>query len=613
MTISDNYAPDRSSGDGSTLEFSGSWSPLVASYMQVFLEVKTTGVQTLQVQGSDYTLTFSSSGYLVTFVVAPPSTDYVIRARDVALSQEDPYKTSKGFQGQVIENSFDKLTAISQDNRDAILRTATFPIGSGESASFGPVTDQGVLYFDNGEIKSDGPTISDITDAAADAAASAAAALASQGAAAASESNANASASSASSSASAAATSATQAAGAVASVSSKYTFSNSTVVADPGTGKLLLNNATPASATIIAISTTDADTNVITAFLASLDDSTHNPRALLKIGKNNTNFAIYGINSANADHTGWKELNVSYIDGAGSFSNSDMVFFGSAISGNDGTGDMTLAGVQSVTGLKTFDKDKFAMKGTSTGSTVLSTANSSATNYTATLPAKDGTIAMLTDIVNFVGALTVMTTTGAGTWTAPADTTAATVFEFTVTGGGGGGGGAAGGSVGAGGGGAGATAIYYLAGLTANTAYTTAIGVGGAAGTNAPTNGTTGGTSSIILGGVTISCTGGTGGNSGGALASGVVGGVASITGSPANALYINGGNGAPTPQNSTNSGGGDGGTSFFGGPGSGGKSGAAGDAALTYGAGGGGAGGAANASGGAGKQGIIIIKRISG
>jgi hypothetical protein len=63
-----------------------------------------------------------------------------------------------------------------------------------------------------------------------------------------------------------------------------------------------------------------------------------------------------------------------------------------------GLGDMVLASPQSVTGLKTFDKDKIATKGTSTGVTTISTANASATNYTATLPAKDGTFAMTSDI-----------------------------------------------------------------------------------------------------------------------------------------------------------------------------------------------------------------------
>jgi YD repeat-containing protein len=63
-----------------------------------------------------------------------------------------------------------------------------------------------------------------------------------------------------------------------------------------------------------------------------------------------------------------------------------------------GSGDMILAATQSVTGLKTFDKDKLAVKGTSTGITTISTANIGSSNYTATLQAANGTIAYLSDI-----------------------------------------------------------------------------------------------------------------------------------------------------------------------------------------------------------------------
>jgi len=63
----------------------------------------------------------------------------------------------------------------------------------------------------------------------------------------------------------------------------------------------------------------------------------------------------------------------------------------------DGVGDMLLAGIQSVIGLKTFDKDKLAIKGIGTGVVVVTTANTGATSYTATLQAKDGTLAFLTD------------------------------------------------------------------------------------------------------------------------------------------------------------------------------------------------------------------------
>jgi hypothetical protein len=67
-----------------------------------------------------------------------------------------------------------------------------------------------------------------------------------------------------------------------------------------------------------------------------------------------------------------------------------------------GNGDMLLGIAQSVTETKTFTKDKLLVKGTSTGTTNLTTANTSATSYTATFPAKDGTVAMTSDIVSQV-------------------------------------------------------------------------------------------------------------------------------------------------------------------------------------------------------------------
>ena len=66
-----------------------------------------------------------------------------------------------------------------------------------------------------------------------------------------------------------------------------------------------------------------------------------------------------------------------------------------------GSGDMLLAGVQSVTGLKTFDNSRIAMKGTSTGTTTVSTANITATNYTITLPAATGTVALTSNLSQF--------------------------------------------------------------------------------------------------------------------------------------------------------------------------------------------------------------------
>lgn len=132
MAISDNYAPDKTSGNGVTAAFTGSWNTIAATYFRLYWEDKTTGVQTLKTQGTHYTLAFTASGYTATHdaLYLPPSTVWVIRARAIDLTQTDPYKTSTGFQGLTVENSFDKLTAISQDLQDQIDRCVKFPLGN---------------------------------------------------------------------------------------------------------------------------------------------------------------------------------------------------------------------------------------------------------------------------------------------------------------------------------------------------------------------------------------------------------------------------------------------------------------------------------------------------
>lgn len=126
MSISDNYSPTISNGNGATTVFTGNWSPLSASYMRVYLRLISTGVDTLQVRGTDYSLSFTSSGFAVTFVTAPSALYRVVCSREVAIEQTDPYSTASGFQGLNIESSFDKLTAISQDMQDDVDRCLKF-------------------------------------------------------------------------------------------------------------------------------------------------------------------------------------------------------------------------------------------------------------------------------------------------------------------------------------------------------------------------------------------------------------------------------------------------------------------------------------------------------
>jgi len=146
MAITDNYAPDKTIGNGVTTAFSGNWNVINEDYFRVYLESVATGVQTL-VSTSDYSLTFDADGYIVTMNTAPSSSFYLIRARDVALDQTSPYRTSKGFQGEVVENSFDKLTAIAQDLNDIFDRTPQLPLGSTSTLSLAEPTGAAGKYL----------------------------------------------------------------------------------------------------------------------------------------------------------------------------------------------------------------------------------------------------------------------------------------------------------------------------------------------------------------------------------------------------------------------------------------------------------------------------------
>lgn len=179
MAISDNYVPVKELGNGTTTEFGDNWAVLSASFLRVFLENVSTGAQVLQTEGADYTLVFSSSGFTVTFIVAPPSTEFVVISRDVAEDQIVPYRTSKGFQGSVQEDSFDKLTAIDQDQSDEISRSLKFPLGSSLVGSLPtPVDDTSIVWDGVTGAQKNGPTVTDISNASANAAAAAASATA---------------------------------------------------------------------------------------------------------------------------------------------------------------------------------------------------------------------------------------------------------------------------------------------------------------------------------------------------------------------------------------------------------------------------------------------------
>lgn len=132
MTLANNYVPVHQLGNGATTQFSASWQMISSTYAVVQLEDAVTGVMTTVLQGpsaNQYQIVLTASGFTVTMGTAPTSGQYVNISRNTSLDQTDSYRTSKGFEGEVEEASFDKLTAMVQELSEHFSRNISAPVG----------------------------------------------------------------------------------------------------------------------------------------------------------------------------------------------------------------------------------------------------------------------------------------------------------------------------------------------------------------------------------------------------------------------------------------------------------------------------------------------------
>jgi hypothetical protein len=226
------------------------------------------------------------------------------------------------------------------------------------------------------------------------------------------------------------------------------------------------------------------------------------------------------------------------------------------------------------------------------------------TNYFQTVFRSDGTnwtaSTLSTSGNNFL-------TTGT-TYTTPVNITPQTRFKFTLVGGGGGAGGINTAAAAAAGGGGGGSVVIYATGLSPNTGYTIAVGIGGTAGAATPTAGGNGGITTINFLASTYTAGGGTGANDT-ATSNGGAGGTASNAAGTGVSNIINmvGGGGGCASGVTTN-GSGQGGNSLMGWGGSAVIAAGAGTNGVGFGGGGTGGKGAA-AAGGAGAGGCIVVE----
>lgn len=128
----------------------------------------------------------------------------------------------------------------------------------------------------------------------------------------------------------------------------RFSWSGGTTVSNPTTGKLKVNHADLASATILSISKTDKNGADVGAAILSWDNSTSAIRAYLKLFKVGapSNIVIYSIGSALTDNGSWVSFNLTLVSANGAFSSNDDI----AIE-VDRTGDAGTGAVDSINGM----------------------------------------------------------------------------------------------------------------------------------------------------------------------------------------------------------------------------------------------------------------------
>ncbi|MCK1402768.1 hypothetical protein IVB45_23005 [Bradyrhizobium sp. 4] len=137
MTIASQLSRISYNGDGSTTVFP------IPFYFQANVDIvvnqlSPTNFSTLQVLGSDYTLTGAtvSTGGACTFVTAPASGYRVTIYRDPPATQTASYNNNDPFAAKSHEGALDKLTTLCQRLKDRLGRALTLP----ESSTFTGLT-----------------------------------------------------------------------------------------------------------------------------------------------------------------------------------------------------------------------------------------------------------------------------------------------------------------------------------------------------------------------------------------------------------------------------------------------------------------------------------------
>ena len=341
MTVSSTTTKNSYSGNGSTTVFAYGFKIFSDDDITVIIRTDSTGAEVTKTKTTHYTVSGvgSSSGGNVTFTTGntPASGETVVLLRSTARTQLTDYTPNDPFPAASHEDALDKLTFIAQEIEEELARSIkvskTNTISSSEFTTSASARANKLLSFDgSGDLT--------VTEGKVDTVTATASSVSAGGSPTASATY------TASTGALALAlglpTGATGATGNSAGL--QMTFNNSTSDADPGAGKLALNNSTLSSVSVMFFDDADDNGADISSFVQSFDDASNvTAKGLIHIEKEGTasTFALYKVTGAITDASGYTKVPVSHLVSNGTFSNSDGIRVDFSYSGNDGAGSLT--------------------------------------------------------------------------------------------------------------------------------------------------------------------------------------------------------------------------------------------------------------------------------
>ena len=339
MTVSSTNTRNSYSGNGSTTVFAYTFKIFDDDDITVIIRTDSTGAETTKTKTTHYSVSGVgvASGGNITFGSAPASGETVVLLRTTARTQTTDYTPNDPFPAATHEDALDKLTFMVQELEETVGRSLkvskTNVIATSEFTTSAADRANKLLSFDgSGDLT--------VTEGKVDTVTASVSAVSAGGSPTASATY------TASSGALALAfglvTGNTGATGNSAGL--QMTFNNSTSDADPGGGKVALNNGTLGSVSEIHIDDADDNGTAISSFIATFDDvSNVTARGIIHIEKEGTaaTFAIYKVSGAVTAASGYSKVPVTHLASNGTFSNLDGIRVDFTYSGNDGAGSLT--------------------------------------------------------------------------------------------------------------------------------------------------------------------------------------------------------------------------------------------------------------------------------